>query len=373
MLLCDEIEINPSSFSKYYENLGYVLPKSLSKNGKMTLKRGTKILVKVMDLPKSSPRKIGIVCDNPDCSRIFYLKFSNYILSNKDKNHFLCSSCYAKSDIFNEKRFSKRKSFYDFLVETFGESGVLNFWNFEKNNISPKNIRIGSNKKIWINCLKEKYHVYETNPVHFGEGKRCPYCSGVKTHFLDSVGYIFPKCRDLVSDTYLDKNFLFELNKNSNRKFLWKCENGLHDDYSRTISKQINRNNFSCPECVRERKESFLQEKVRLYLEGMGFHVLHEKNCKIVPINPRTGRRLFYDNEVQEIKLIIEVMGEQHSRPSFMHGKSENANKVLEYQQYKDNFKKEFAIASGYDYLDIWYYDDDDIKTWKTKIDNFLL
>ena len=46
----------------------------------------------------------------------------------------------------------------------------------------------------------------------------------------------------------------------SNQKVWWKCPDGEHDDYLRSIDK-TNLRDFKCPECSRARNESYLEEK----------------------------------------------------------------------------------------------------------------
>lgn len=65
----------------------------------------------------------------------------------------------------------------------------------------------------------------------------------------------------------------------------------------------------------------------------------------LVCINPKTQRVMPYDFELAGIRVVLEVQGEQHFvyNPYF-HGSVENYN----YQQWKDNYKKEFAVKHGF-------------------------
>ena len=48
---------------KYYENLGYKIPRQKNKWGRIGTPKGTKITVKVGDLPKQSNIKVKVQCD----------------------------------------------------------------------------------------------------------------------------------------------------------------------------------------------------------------------------------------------------------------------------------------------------------------------
>ncbi|WP_145950079.1 hypothetical protein [Paenibacillus sp. Y412MC10] len=69
-------------------------------------------------------------------------------------------------------------------------------------------------------------------------------------------------------------------------------------------------------------------------------------------INPITKRQLPYDIEVVGRKLLIEVQGPQHFEYiEWFHGTIDN----FEYQQYRDQIKKEYAEKMGYRVLYLTY------------------
>lgn len=131
--------------------------------------------------------------------------------------------------------------------------------------------------------------------------------------------------------------------------------------------------------CSEERKESFLQEKVRLYINNFeGFDVLHEKRCTISCKNPEKIKgTMHFDNEIvsRNFNLIIEVHGVQHYKISpFQYKMAENMNisieEAFEYQKWKDKYKKDFVLSCGYYYLEIPYWTDNKKEDWKKLIDD---
>jgi hypothetical protein len=116
-----------------------------------------------------------------------------------------------------------------------------------------------------------------------------------------------------------------------------------------------------------DRSRSFLQEKVRLCLNELKYTILHENQCSIVPKNPKNKYSLPFDNEVAELKLIIEVHGQQHYNE--IRGES-NWLKDLTPEQYLhkrklyDRYKRLIAHINKYEYLEIpyWEFDDDTYK-----------
>lgn len=261
-------------------------------------------------------------------------------------------------------------SFAQYLINSYGDSALSLYWDYKKNiRIDPWEISWGSSEKVWIKCQNKSYHgSYDIICGDFVRGRGCPYCShkGKKFHPLDSLG-------KLLEDKGL-LNLWSEKNKKSpylypprtKQKVWWKCSEGKHQDYLRSIA-DSNKYGFRCPNCVRERDESILQEKVRLYLENLGYIVLHEyKTLKCV--NPKTKHILPFDNEIKELKLIIEVHGKQHYDE--ITGNWFNPNFNLHYQQVLDRYKKIITHKQGYNYLVIPYWTDNAKKEWKQLIDN---
>ena len=224
---------------------------------------------------------------------------------------------------------------------------------------------------VWIDMICPKHSYVGVQRVKKSNLKRettskCIYCIGRKVHPLDSFGI---KHQDQI-DLWSDKNnkTAFEYTPSSNVKVWFKCENGLHQDYFRSVN-DVHRRGFRCPECEKIKKESCLQQKVRMYFNSLGYSLKHEYSCSIIDINPITNYKMPYDNqEDDKLKLIIEVNGKQHyeiDKFTIMQAKQQNKTpeEILKYQQFKDNHKKEYALSQGYYYLVIPYY--------ATKNDNY--
>lgn len=302
------------------------------------------------------------------------LKHNNHVSEQKGITDFINKINKQKNSTILECK--QCSSFGQYLLNTYGENGIKNYWSY-KNVVNPFEISYGNHQKVWIKCQEKDYHEdYDVKCKDFStKESRCPYCNSTKVHPLDSLG-------KLLEDS--DLSYLWSENNDSKspyeyslgarvEKVWWKCECGKHEDYKRNILNSKT-NDFKCPECVRERKESFLQEKVRIYLNELGYELLHEHNCSIVPINPKTKRHLPYDNEVIDMKLICEVMGKQHYEICTWHESLANKNNTtpeneLHIQQVRDRYKRIFAKKQGYFYVDIPYWTEKN-KSYKKLIDN---
>lgn len=284
----------------------------------------------------------------------------------KQSGNIICNQC---------------NSFAQYLIDMFGENAIPDYWDSKKNNelgLDPWEISYGSNKKIYIFCQNEDklYHEsYDIRCADFVNGDRCPFCSGKRIHYLDSLGFLFPQVIPIWSEK--NKKTSFEYSPFCSQEVYWKCPYEKHENYRRSISSS-NACDFRCPKCVQERDESFLQEKVRLYLKSLGYTILHERNCTILPKNPKSKDKrgqLPFDNEIKELRLIVEVMGLQHYEMVGYNTQTAKKNNTtpkyeLHYVQLKDRYKKFISFKQGYNYIAIPYWTDNNSEDWKTLIDN---
>lgn len=296
--------------------------------------------------------------------------------------YFKCPRKIHESEKHNIKSFvhgiegsldcTKCNSFAQYGIDNLGDDFLTIYWDYNKNTTNPWKITKASHEKVWIKCLETDYHgSYEVNVSHFTtRGVRCTYCGNMSVHLNDSLGMLYPEVLYIWSNK--NKKSPYEYKPCSSKKVWLKCRDGKHDDSLRTLGAAI-LNSFNCTDCVRERKESYLQEKVRTYVNLLNHNTVHENKCSIVPINPKTHYPLPFDNEVVELKLIIEVHGQQHYDFGMYTGKWKVKNMTpeqsLKQRKLYDRYKKAVAEHNGYFYLEIPYWTEKD-ESYKTLIDN---
>lgn len=87
MLLTKKVEVGlGGKNAKYYENLGYEIPRYKDKKGRLSIKRGTTILVNIEDLPENSNSMVNVQCDYCLEKNIVTIKskrYCTYIVSHK--------------------------------------------------------------------------------------------------------------------------------------------------------------------------------------------------------------------------------------------------------------------------------------------------
>lgn len=275
----------------------------------------------------------------------------------------------------SHNRIHPKDSFGQMMIDRYGEDKFKQIWNTELNTIDPFTIPPSTRKhKVWLNCIDFDYHPptnAHPNDVNNHSGY-CHYCAKIKICKEDSLGFKFPK----VCEVWSDKNNKspYEYFPSSNEKVWWKCLCGKHKDFQRTIT-DAKAGEFGCPKCSQESSTSKLQNKVSNYIkEKYNYLMLHENECNLKPKNPLTNTLLRYDNEIPDLKLIIEVNGQQHYGIcgfTYMTAKYYGTTVEEELKKYqdRDKYKMDYALKHGYSYLIIPYWDEDNDK-YKELIDN---
>ena len=253
-------------------------------------------------------------------------------------------------------------SFAAYNINKYGDDFLVKYWDYDKNTVDPWKISVKSGQSILLRCSDVDYHEsYIVKAVDFSDGRSaCPYCAHQKIHPLDSVASKYQKILDIWSER--NATSPYEYSSGSGKKTWFKCENCAHEDYYRSIREVVD-SVFRCPKCGRLNRESALQEKTRNYIETMyNYPIYHEQDCSIIAINPNTGYKMPYDNEIvlsNGEHLIIEVNGPQHyyiteytKRSARAEGKT--PEQVLKEQQIRDNIKRDYVLSIGhYHFLEL--------------------
>lgn len=352
---------------KYYESLGYVFTGV-----------GTDLIVMAEDLLPTSHVKIHVACDR--CGSEKHIAYRDY-LKRKTENYY-CNACANSLYGGETRRIQKLRgeiTFKEYLESLYGEDAV-NMYLSTKNDVDWGNISYRSTKTIWVKCVNTNEHPdYETSPERFARGDRCAVCGHKKRHPSISLAR---EMQNVFGNDYM--NIWSDNNvrgpetylKSDLDKVWFRCASGEHADYQRSVVASV-LCGFECPSCREYSSVSKLATSVSDYINTKHhYKTLHENGCTIYPKNPLTGYHLRYDNEIAELGLIIEVHGSQHYKPClFTEMAASCYNRSVEeefaYQQWKDQYKKDYAIAHGYSYLEIPYWTEKD-ESYKTLIDDAI-
>ena len=133
-------------------------------------------------------------------------------------------------------------------------------------------------------------------------------------------------------------------------KLKWKC---LNKDCGKEFESRWNdiHGGQGCGHC----RESKGEKECKNFLNKNNYEYIPQKEFEgLIGLK---GGNLSYDFYLPKYNLLIEYQGEFHD------GSSGEYSKInLKSQQEHDKRKKEYAEANGYNFLEIWYWDFDNIE-----------
>jgi very-short-patch-repair endonuclease len=328
----------------YYINLGYELPKRKNKYGKITVPRGSKILVKLEHLSKKSNTIVTKICD--ECGKKLRQRYNAIIVSRENNGNGLdyCKVCGHKIGINNLLRnIPFERSVAHIAPHLISE------WNYEKNEEIPKEIYAGSHKKIWWTCPNCNSS-YEMTAYWRTNGGNCTYCSGQKVNHTNSLATARP---ELVKEWHPTKNGELtphDVTPFTTKKAWWICLNCSHE-YHASISHRSH--GTSCPRCNESKGEKKINEVLVLY--DIQFDRQYKlDNCrKMLPL-PFD----FYLNKL----ILVEFDGEQHFKlRKFSKDKKKMQESFAGIKQ-RDQIKNSYCIENNIPLVRIPYWEYDNVE-----------
>ncbi|AQM73054.1 restriction endonuclease [Noumeavirus] len=228
--------------------------------------------------------------------------------------------------------------------KSFASHKKAEFWDFEKNIKTPREVFSTSHKKFWFGCGECK-HSFESALSDVHSGCFCPFCGNQKLCALKTCEICPEKTfmkhkRAKYWDLEKNKKLPNEVFRGSHEKIWFKCKKG-HNFHSQL--QNVARGSW-CPLCKNKTETKLLSFLKREFRDTSYQHKFSW--CK----NPETDRELPFDFCVS--KTIIELDGKQHYE--------QVSNwQSPEVTQKNDRYKEECAIKNGYSVLrilqrDVW-------------------
>ena len=203
-------------------------------------------------------------------------------------------------------------------------------WNYERNNILPKQVATGSNQKVWWKC--QCGHEWNASIVRRANGADCPYCA--KRRVLERK--IFIGYNDLATTHpelvkyFVNPEDAKKYTHGSNQKVQLKCPECGKEKWMKldNLSKQ----GFSCDRC---------SDGIS-YPEKFVSNLFNQLNIKYQKQFKFEGFNYMYDFYLPQYNVIIEVHGSQHYQDSGWTTYKE--------QHENDLCKYDLAVLNGYEY-----------------------
>jgi hypothetical protein len=304
---------------KHYENLGYELPKTKDKRGRLKVPRGKGILVKVEHISSGSNIKVTKICDICD----EYIPNRPYYRILKDRSKYngidKCKQCISKVTYENSLEHYAINNKKEYLLEEFSTG----------NEYKPSEIFKGSSKRCWWNCptCTSEYAMPPKNRTT-GRGQNCPYCSGKKVNNINCLANTHPEIAKLLKH----KKRGYEITSGSQRKEDFLCKRCGH--ISNKLIKDTVYHGFSCSKC-----SDGISYPEKFMISFLDQHEIDYERQKI--FNGLENKK--YDFYIPALNCIIETNGGQH----YIGGFEKLGGRTLQEEQKNDLLKKEFAEKIG--------------------------
>jgi len=228
----------------------------------------------------------------------------------------------------------------------------------------------GNKIKLKWQCLKDGCkEVFEANWSDISQEKGCGYCC-VAPKQVGISNCLATKNPILASEWHPTENgdlTPYDVTENSNKKVWWKCK-----ECGREWPSTIGGRSFGngCPECSESKGE---KECKRVYKINKFVEITQDNYNKLLKVDKinniyfisqktfkgllgKGGKLLSYDFYVPKYNL-IEYQGQYHDGTA-----GNQTKKDFETQKEHDRRKKEYALEKEYNFLEIWYYDFDNIE-----------
>ena len=225
--------------------------------------------------------------------------------------------------------------------------------------LTPYDVTLGSNKRIWWQCSKNPKHVW-SRKINDRKYNSCPYCAGQ----LASEDYNLLKDNPELCEEWnyeRNKKTPDEYTPQTNQKVWWKCKECGHE-WKASICSRNGRDKTGCNECFKSKGEIRIKEILdefnikykREYIFDELFSDLH---------NPLRFDFAIFDNE-SNFKCLIEYDGEFHFKKYYK-------NQNFEILQYHDKLKNQYCKNNNFILIRIPYWQfnklDNIIYKWLNK------
>ena len=328
------------------EEMGYNIPRYKDADGRLRIKRGTRIRVKICKEIMTSKERVNCKCDG--CGLITNLTLYSYSKnSSKHKGHYYCSKCaYSNKTEKQLKSYYQGKTSFEDWCKDNDHQDYLDLWDYELNDKKPSQFASGSNKKVYFRCPKgihESSQKILNNMTRNNYKFTCFKCASFEQWCLDNDH------RDYLTnwDDELNNVKPSELGYGSRKYVYMKCDR--HGSYKTTLNNYIN--GGRCPICKGNSKGEL---KIREFLSKNNVEFIQQKrfdDCAY--INP-----LPFDFYIEKLNTCIEYDGKQHFEPIEIFG----GNREFTLTKIRDNIKTEYCLNNNIKLIRIPYWEYNNIE-----------
>ncbi len=251
------------------------------------------------------------------------------------------------------------KNSFAYYIENELGLNLDDVWNWKKNNengINPYKISKCNNKKVWIYCQEHDYHNdyggYEIRCDNFYNNRRCPYCSGKKLHWKDSLAYKYPRIAKMIAEdkrNNIKYEDLYKYSCNTKDKFYIICDKCYGASKNKKSIVNMVFQGIGCEYC---------SDGISIPEKFMS-NILNQLNIKykkqLASNNFKWCGYFRYDFYLPKYSMIIETNGKQHyeDNTNFKHSLyEEKMNDLFKYKCAKSHVDNYIVIDCRYSELE---------------------
>ena len=200
-------------------------------------------------------------------------------------------------------------------------------WHPTKNGkLTPFDIVVGSNKKVWWKCDKADDHEWKTSVFNRKRGDKCPVCANHKVVLSNCLSTTHPQLAKEWHPTKNGKLTPFDIVVGSNKKVWWKCDKADDHEWKTTPEKRSVRGD-KCPYCTLTPQSK--QELIITFELSKLFKNIDPKGFK----TRLDGRLRAIDIYIPKLNLCIEFDG------SYWHKNKRDIDKIKSEMLLDEGFK----------------------------------
>jgi len=287
------------------------------------------------------------------------------IIQDKDKYYYNITyhNFRIKQDPFKFIKFNKFNPYTIYNIKLWCK---LNNKPFEL----VSDIYDGNGKKLKWRCLKEECGgIFESSWADISQDHGCGICHGKQVGLSNCLATKNPELAKEWHRTFNGDLTPYDVTFCSNKEVWWQCKDNPIHVWQAKISNR--KNGKGCPECSESkgekecRKVFIKKEFVEINQTDYDNYLDNHNNNYFIPQKTFEGLRgvgnglLSYDFYLSKYNLLVEYQGIQHEGfCKGLHKSIEDFEKQVEH----DRRKKEYALSNGYNFLEVWYWDFENIE-----------
>jgi hypothetical protein len=126
-------------------------------------------------------------------------------------------------------------------------------WCADRNGkLTPADVTLGSDRRVWWRCAKDRRHVWQTGVANRVRGTGCPFCVGQQRGPERSLAVRAPRVAALWDEKRNAPLTELEVQLHSHRRVFWRCPKGPDHRWAQSIGSRV-RAKSPCPFCAGKR------------------------------------------------------------------------------------------------------------------------